>query len=580
MAGGKHTDDRHKADQEDVAAQVSVTDALTAVSNLFDGTFLGGGSLRRGRSDFESFELNSMLDLVHQTKPEDLESAGKALWDARDAIKAAADELSGHIDRVEWVGESGDAFRKWGKTLVTNTHKLSTFAEVAGDQITAAGTGLASVISALPPRDTRTDPKSVADIPESKRVESNDEYAAALKTEKHRQEAINQMNRLSSFYAVSRDTLAAQEPPTFESMPDVGVPKPDYSTGPGTDTGRAAGDGQHGGVLSAVSESGATSHHSTDSRSGDTTPPRKDVDGSITYPDRNVGTEIDSVETLSPQTATPPTTGTPPSTQGTLGPGTGGGSTPPYANGAVNPVKAGPAGRTSGFSGGSRTPLQAQGRSGTQGGTSQAPMGRGPMSPMGRAAATGQGGARGGPTTVGRAPLGRGVIGGTPRLSGPAGGRTAGLGATGAGRGNGVVGGRPTTGPSAGATGPKVQRGTVVGGEAASGSRAAGGTIGQRGVIGAPNSTSGAGGTGQLSRRSVGNSDGVVGAPKGRVSGTRNNGLTPGGTGLVRGPGGSNNQQAPDQRGARGAQRPDSRGTNDETDLPDQQRRNRPPATD
>ena len=65
------------------------------------------------------------------------------------------------------------------------------------------------------------------DLPAEKRVAGNAEYEAAVKVEKDRQEAINQMNRLSSFYAVSEQTLAAQEPPVFAVMPAVGVPRPE-----------------------------------------------------------------------------------------------------------------------------------------------------------------------------------------------------------------------------------------------------------------------------------------------------------------------------------------------------------------
>lgn len=220
----------HKADLEHVNQQVGVIDATNAVSEMLSHTFLGGGVRFFGKTDFEGHELNTMVDMVESANPEHLETAGKALWDARDAINDAAEELSGHIGRVDWDGEAGSAFRTWGGNLVTHARDLATFAEVAGTQITAAATGLASVRKSMPPRDARLAPKTVADIPAPKRVEGNHEYAAAVKAEDHRQEAINQMNRLSSFYAVSEETLAAQQPPVFEPMPGVGVPKPSEGT--------------------------------------------------------------------------------------------------------------------------------------------------------------------------------------------------------------------------------------------------------------------------------------------------------------------------------------------------------------
>lgn len=92
----------------------------------------------------------------------------------------------------------------------------------------------------MPPRDQRADPKMVEDIPTPKRVEGNAEYDAAAKAESHRQEAINQMNRLSSFYQVSQHSMAGQEPPTFSAMPNVGVPRPVAWSGVGGGEGQDA----------------------------------------------------------------------------------------------------------------------------------------------------------------------------------------------------------------------------------------------------------------------------------------------------------------------------------------------------
>ncbi|MFE5143432.1 hypothetical protein ACFRDV_38285 [Streptomyces fagopyri] len=578
----------HKVDLEHVNQQVGVIDATNAVSEMLNHTFLGGGVRFFGKTDFEGHELNDMVDMVESANPEHLETAGKALWDARDAINDAAEELSGHIGRVDWDGEAGSAFRTWGGNLVTHARDLAGFAEVAGTQITAAATGLASVRKSMPPRDARLAPKTVADIPAPKRIEGNHEYTAAVTAENHRQEAINQMNRLSSFYAVSEETLAAQEPPVFEPMPGVGVPKPDPRSG--DDIQRYGGTEN---VSRAVTNDPGTAKH----RSADTEVRHSPVqetpsaphhqDDSVTYPDdrKNVGTEIDTVGTL-PQETGKPVVGVPSQSAGASG--TPAGAVPPFTGGSVPPPFGGPAARAAGLGGAplGRTPTSPQGRASTPGGTSGGRTARGPVGPVGRVAGTGQAGARGGTPTA-KSPMGRSVTGGMPRSGGtpgrtggvgPAGagaGRTGGAGPAGAGRTGGVVGGRPTTGGTPGKTGSRVPRGTVIGGEGTTGSRTTGERPGQRGVIGTPNSQTGTGAR-QSSRRSVSNQDGVVGTPKGRTSGTRNNGFTSGGSGLARGA-----EDKPGSGRARrkgGSRREES--TEDEKRRSGDERRDPPPATD
>jgi uncharacterized protein YukE len=524
----------HQAELTQVAQQVGVIDAASTISNIF-----GGGNVRCfGTTDFENHRLNDMIDMVQTASPEHLENAGTALWEARDAISDAAEELRGHIDNVDWEGDSGQAFRDWGSDLVTYAVNLASFAEVAGTQISAAATGLASVRIAMPPRDTRFNTSQTpSDIPLPARVSGNGEYAEAVKVEKDRQEAINQMNRLSSFYTVSEGVLAAQEPPTFlQAMPDVGVPRPKPSISDPYLPIEKRDDQSLGGVQ----EPAATRHHASSvvthhPSSVDTTQTVRHPDDSRVHPDVNVGTKIDGVGTLPSQEITKPATNLP-STMPASGGGNGG-MIPPLVSGAVPPAFGTSTGRTSGFGGatGSRSPISAQGRAVSPGGTTG---GRGNTGPMGRAAATGQSGIRSGETAAGRSPLGRAVSGGTPRpVGGPVGGRAGGPTSTGAARGNGVVGGKPTTGAAPGANGPRVPRGTVVGAEGNSNSRTPTGKIGQRGVIGAPKSAPGAR-PGQSGRPAVGNPDGVVGTPQSRPSTVRG----AGGTGGSEGVGGKSTQ--------------------------------------
>ncbi|MDW8805426.1 hypothetical protein P1P68_11730 [Streptomyces scabiei] len=585
------TDKRHEADVDRIEGQNGVTDIVRAFEDRPQGSLLNrmvrsafvDSSLGRtiaDRTDFEKrdFDLNQLIDLVERTDPEDLESSGKALWDARDAIKAAADELEGHIDNVHWVGESGDAFRKWGTSLVTNTHHLSDFAGTAGDQITAAAVGLASVRGAMPSRDAEASRKRPEHFTEAEKVADKSEYAAAVRVEKDRQEAINQMNRLASYYAVSEEVLASlpakDKTPEFTAMPDVGVPKP---VAPQVDYGpSAAGTGSqtHGATPSVGAQAaGDTSRDSA----GDNQLTTNDVTSKITYLDEPVRTKIDSVGTLPPSTTTPVTGPIPPSV-GTTAPG--GGQQGMFEGGLRAPVSNGTSGRNLGGSNHFRNPVSAQGRTGLPGSPSSAPgrsTGQGPMNQMGQPTSTGR------PTAGGVAPgshssqMGRAVTGGTPRAGGMAAPQANSRPVTGAGRVNGVVGGQPTAAGASAKGGARIPRGTVIGGEiAAADSRPAAGRPGQRGVFGAPETRAGSSSSATPPRGGSGTTGAVTGRPTARnsVSGAERNGLTRGGAGLVRGlghrmPGGDGNPQ--------GSPRLDYRIEDEETDLPNRPRRDVPP---
>ncbi|MFG2540751.1 hypothetical protein ACGFU4_36475 [Streptomyces sp. NPDC048511] len=534
--------EQRQEDKERVAGQLVVTDVTRQMQDVMEVFGLGSGG-SSGRTSFEGHELNAMIDLIENSKPENLEEAGKSLLSARSALEEAAGELQGFIDGVEWEGESGTAFRDWGKGLVAHTRKLGAFAEVAGTQITVAGTGLASVRNSLPPRDSRLVRKSPEDIESPARIEENPEYAAALKVEKDRQEAINQANRLASYYAVSEETLAAQEPPRFEKKLDVAMPRPSKRRGDGQSDSSSSVSESPGAV-----DSGGASRHaviggpgSSSGGQGFETPVPV-----MPVPERGVSTEIDSVATAPPPATSQVTT--PPPTQ-TTGPSvTGPGLTPPVTNSFVSPMTNGsrnpqtqtgaprpvgqPAGGTRSGGGptanGRTTGPQVGRPSPMNGGTSSARGVTGPQSP-----------------TAGRS----GVTGGRPTSMGHAG--TSGTSAPRAGR-SGIVGGTPqrsapgTTGGTRGAA-----RGTVIGAGGAGRPGGPVGGVGQRGVVG-----NGTGNAPRPAGRGTPSTNGVVGTPRGGPArpGAGAKGFTAGGAGLVR-PAGRKDSRDEDQDD--GTQRPD-----------------------
>ncbi|MFJ1591472.1 hypothetical protein ACIOD0_14655 [Kitasatospora albolonga] len=540
-------------DEKRVHGQVFLSDVALAARQAPDMGLLGGalrmlGNLSTGgRTSFEGHQLNTMIDLVQNSNPADLENAGQALWRARDAIRSAAAELDGHIDGVDWHGESGQAFRKWGKGLVAHAKKLEDFADTAGTQITVAGTGLASVRAAMPPRDSRAVPKKPDEVDLLKRVEGNPEYDAAVKVEKNRQEAINQINRLASFYAVSEATLAAQEPPRFNKELGIEMPLPVEDRFRSLPSASSTGADQAlGGNAASVAPVRATTGGSDIAGSsggrvsGETLGPAPVLD-------RSVSTEINSV--AAPAVPTTLNNAAPASPVVANGPGPAGGTPPLVAPSFGNPVPAGSS-RVPGAPGATRHVGNAGGglgRTSTPGASATARSGAGPAvgrpSPM----------SSGGPSAIGRS------VGGTqPPAAGQSGvmagrpvaaqGGTAAPGASRTGQGNGIVGGTPqrtVSSPSSGTGGVRgVSPGTVIGGPGASQAGASAGRPGQRGAV-----TSGV--------------NGVLGAPRG-ASGSGSKGFTSGGAGLVRGPAGRRKNDRKDEENT-GSTRPDYLTEDEET---------------
>lgn len=516
-------------DATQIRTQFGATDALERFATMMSDIGFGGGSGPGGffgRTDFESRQLNEMLDLVANSNPADLESAGEALVKAKNALNKAAKELADYVNRVEWKGEAATEFQRFGGALAKHAYALATFANAAGTQMTVASTGLTSVRNSMPrERDNRLVAKTTEDFALTPNKESNPEYMEAVKVEKNRQEAINQMNRLASFYAVSEESLAAQEPPTFPKALSAAVPRPTGAIREDPSTGTGSGGGSIGDMSQPSAARG-----STNGTSGLSQPESLGTAPPVT--DRNPAMEIDSVATPPAPTVTPG--GTPP-LPATASPSNQGGPLPPVPTGFGTPVKGAP--RATGTSGVPRAVggpgANAVGRPGTTGSSAPA---------TGRAGAVGRTGAVGSPTASGT----QGMAG---RPSGPMGtggaaGRAGAVGASGqgpdvgrpgvagqsavgragqapssggrAGHSNGVIGGTPQR-PVSGNAGSRMPRGTVIGADTSAQGRGSAARPSQSGVVGA--------GTGSAAHRAVGKGtptvNGVVGMPRNGAQGGR-----------------------------------------------------------
>ncbi|MCZ0986590.1 hypothetical protein O1M54_14715 [Streptomyces diastatochromogenes] len=593
-------DKQHQADMDRASAQNNVTDYARG---LGEHPYEGGGlvgfvdnAIRTAvkhtpysqamvsRTEFDHHDLNAMIDLVEQTDPEDLESSGRALWDARDAIKAAADELKGQFHTVPWVGKAGDDFRTWGDGLVASTYQLSGFAGGAGDQITAAAEGLASVRKAMPPRDTRVNPTPAKDFPAPEKVAGNKDYAAAVQVEKHRQEAINQMNRLASYYAVSNQSLQDlhKNEPEFKDLPEVGaqahlVRRPRSRRVRFTRFHRNGLDGsrgasRHGGAGASRKCARRNRHAGTRKRRyGPSQAPRRSRRNayrlhrhSTAAHDHHTWAQPYSAGHWHSSHKWQPTRCVrrwwiqAPRPQWPIGSGLERHRWFPYSS-----VGSGARGYVRCDQSRLRTVHGARAH--------------GPDGPRYVDRSVRSQGRRF--RTEGVLPYGARGHGGTPRPAGTAAQRTTSGPTTGAGRSNGVVGGRPSATNPSSKNGSRIPRGTIIGGEDEANSRNTTGRLGQRGVFGTPESEStarpGSGATG--SRARAGTSEAVTGKPTARTSaaGAERNGMTHGGAGLTRGAG--HNGRPGEERKADGTPRPDYLVEDEETHLPNEPRRNVPP---
>ncbi|MCZ7457649.1 hypothetical protein [Streptomyces sp. WMMC940] len=508
-------------DSAQIETVFGATDAYQRMTALMDDIGFGSRGSLFGKTSFEGADLNAMLDLLDHSNPSDLENAGKELGKARDALNSAAQELDDYVKSVEWEGESGREFRRYGTELAKYAWGLGTFANKVSTQMEVASTGLTSVRNAKPPRDGRLVRKKAEDFALPERRPDNPEYAEAVKVEENRQEAINQMNRLASFYAVSEESLATQEPPNMPQMLKADVPRPRegglWNDPAGGSGGEASGAAGHSASLHQVVSGGATGTS------------EKEVLGvSPSVPDRSTSMEIDSVAAPPAPPASAPSASAPPAA---AGPGTPPGppvaplassfgsakNTVPRATGTSGVIRtgSGPAAHAVGRPNASGGSTPAAGRAGAAGRPGAAPGGahasagiQGPFGrasgPMGAGSATGRAGAAAVPGQA--PPTGRqGVVGQH------AAGRTGQAPSSGAraGRADGIVGGTPQR-SSAGTSGSGIPRGTVIGADGSAVGRTSAARPSQSGVIGASTGSA----TQRPTSKGTPSANGVVGTPR------------------------------------------------------------------
>lgn len=386
-----------------------------------------GGS----RTSFEDYSLHELIELIEGANHEKIATAAAALANAGTQITEIATEINTYIEKVNWEGESGDAFRKWGKGLSHSTVAVGTYAKQSGSIMQEAAAALADRKAAMPKRSTKDTKKG-------------EEHQAAL----------TEIQKLSQAYNASNDGLANIEEPRFKPMPNVGIEQPNQSAAP-----PQPGSAQGVHATSPASPSGLAEQS--------VGPAQKETGGAFAADpvNRPITTNLDSVSAPPrPNEAGPapiPDTGQAPRPNPGQSTGWPGGlPTPPPAQPGGTPSPRA-AGRPPAASPTGRPSQPAVGRPPT-GGTAN-PVGRPPSNQgmTGRPPAGMSPSRPGGAGTPGRSPVNNGMVGRPTNPPGSAGGRTpTGLPRTGR---DGVAGGTPqrTSSSSRGST--RLPQGNVIG---------------------------------------------------------------------------------------------------------------------
>ncbi|AEM81783.1 hypothetical protein Strvi_2049 [Streptomyces violaceusniger Tu 4113] len=281
---------------------------------------------------FESRSHDELYNMVATAQPGQLTDVGAALMAAFDDINAIADELKAHAERVHWEGEGADAFRTWGREVAKQTHKMADYTLLVGVHMSTAGQGLTEVKAAMPA-------PTVAD---DKKHKSDAEKAVA---DKHHLEALQQMDKLDSYYETAYTEIKGLEEPNFPLLPDLGSGWTDHSSGTSTGTSSSAGGTQGAEYVTPLSV--ATDSHGVPKGA---LPPgigREGHVGSGVDLEPDTRTVIDSTETVtSPdivdkarQPALPPDTSD--QQPGPVGPGGIKGSKAPFLPSAPPPMRGG-----------------------------------------------------------------------------------------------------------------------------------------------------------------------------------------------------------------------------------------------
>ncbi|WP_162953122.1 hypothetical protein [Streptomyces sp. 11-1-2] len=160
--------------------------------------------------------LAELVSMIQNADWRALSTKATALQDAETALDKIGDELKKRVQRVEWDGDGGDAFREWGDEFAKQVLKLASYAGSVGGVMLHASDTLKEAITQMPEvpaGNLNDDPETLSKL-QKKSDGLRDKFAPY-------------MTRVANAYQSGADSFSFHEPPVFKPLPAAALPPAD-----------------------------------------------------------------------------------------------------------------------------------------------------------------------------------------------------------------------------------------------------------------------------------------------------------------------------------------------------------------
>ena len=237
---------------------------------------------------FDDHTHEQLQKMIASGTPDKISAHAQTLESAAQIIAQASAYVDSVVSRLEWKGEAAQAYRSWATQFAKEGNKLSEYAQSVGTALSTAGQALNETKSGMPNAGSES----------AWREETMASPGAEVSREKARQEAIQRMERLDSYYAVASEQIRDTKEPTFKARALDLPPAPSSGSSGATPDGaqQAAAN-----VPAAQSTGGPLSQTSLEKNSvAPSQVPHSlpTVEARAPLPDSQVRTDLNSVDTV------------------------------------------------------------------------------------------------------------------------------------------------------------------------------------------------------------------------------------------------------------------------------------------